>query len=459
MNINKIKKAYFIGIGGIGMSALARYLKQRGVEVSGYDKTQTALTRELQTEDIPVRFFESLEQLPENIDLVVYTPAIPNNHWELGAIFRANPHRFVVKKRSEVLQWISEEAFTIAVAGTHGKTSVTSMITHILKHSGYDCTAFVGGIMQNYNSNYVGGKNKVVVVEADEYDRSFLRLHPDMAVITAADADHLDIYGDKQSIEKGFVQFANQIKPGGHLLIKKGLSIEKHLDKINKTTYSLIDKDAVLYIKKINIIKNNYSYYVIKNDKNLGKFELNIGGHHNIENTLPAMGIALQLGIKIQAIKDALKTFKGIKRRFEYIIQNKDLVMIDDYAHHPEEINALLYSVRELYPKSHILTVFQPHLYSRTRDFLEGFSDSLNKSDGVVLLDIYPAREEPIPGISSKLIYDKLMMKQKYLWSKKELVNNIGTLSFDVLLMVGAGDIDKIVIPVKEKLKMWIKNK
>ncbi|MGB1205813.1 MAG: UDP-N-acetylmuramate--L-alanine ligase [Chitinophagales bacterium] len=454
MKLKNIKKAYFIGIGGIGMSAVARYFNHLGIEVLGYDKTATVLTKQLEKEGMKIRFKEDVESLPKDVDIVVYTPAIPNNHSELSYYQR---HGFFVKKRSETLELITENAFTIAIAGSHGKTSVTSMLTHILKHSGYDCTAFVGGIMLNYNSNFVIGKNDVIVVEADEYDRSFLRLQPNIAVITAVDTDHLDIYGTRENIEAAFLQFTKQIKEHGTLIVQKEVSIIEKLqlqDTNNQLfTYSIKNKQADSATKAL-IIDENGSYQFLwqKNNKQLAKVHLHIGGWHNVENALAAMTVAKQLGIEAEKISKAMADFKGIYRRFEYLIRTPNLVMIDDYAHHPEEIKALLHSVRSLYADKQITVIFQPHLYSRTKDLAVEFAESLSLADRLILLNIYPARELPIEGVSSHLIFEKATAKQKMLCHYDDLLKLLETQQNEVLLTVGAGNIDKLVQPIKKML-------
>jgi UDP-N-acetylmuramate--alanine ligase len=454
LKLKNIKKAYFIGIGGIGMSAIARYFKHLGIEVSGYDKTATVLTKQLEKEGMNIRFEENVQDLPKDVEIVVYTPAIPKNHSELRYY---QEHGFFVKKRSETLELITENVFTIAVAGSHGKTSVTSMITHILKHTGYDCTAFVGGIMLNYNSNFVIGNNEVIVVEADEYDRSFLRLKPNMAVITAVDTDHLDIYGTRENVEAAFLQFTKQIKKDGTLIVQKDVSIIEKLqlqDTNNQLfTYSIKDNQADNTTKQLIIDENgSYQFFWQENKKQLAKVSLHIGGWHNVENALAAMTVGKQLGIAAEKISNAMADFKGIYRRFEYLIRTEKLIMIDDYAHHPEEINALLHSVRSLYIDKHITIIFQPHLYSRTKDLATEFAESLSLADSVILLNIYPARELPMAGVSSQLIFEKVTAKEKALCHYDELLVFLETQKNEVLLTVGAGNIDKLVQPIKEML-------
>lgn len=448
MNLDTIKRIYFLGIGGIGMSALARYFKSIGAQVSGYDKTPTALTDELKSEGIDVVFEDDLSLYPREVDMVVYTPAIPKDHKGLN-FYRDN--NYSLKKRSEVLGIISADKFTIAVAGSHGKTTVSSMIAHILTQSGFGCSAFLGGIAVNYNSNYIQGKSDVVVIEADEFDRSFHRLVPDMAVITAVDTDHLDIYGTKEAIDEAFIEFTNKISEEGFLVIKTHQSINDSLPVLDKAFYALNDTEADVYCSKYWIVDGGYLFNVNYYGKEIKGFRLNIGGYHNIENAIAAITVALELKITEENIKSALASFKGIKRRFEKVFENDKVTFIDDYAHHPEEIRVFLESVREIYPKRKITAVFQPHLFTRTRDLAEGFAAALSIADEVVLLDIYPAREQPIEGVTSQLIFDKLSCKNKISVAKSQLVSAIKELNtVDVLVTIGAGDIDKYLTGIKE---------
>ncbi|MFK7907792.1 MAG: UDP-N-acetylmuramate--L-alanine ligase, partial [Chitinophagales bacterium] len=459
---------YFIGIGGIGMSALARYFHRRGAKVSGYDKTATPLTDQLQAEGMVIRFEEDVEAIPKEVDVVVFTPAIPNNHLELNYY---RDHDYPVLKRSQILGLITKDTFTIAVAGSHGKTTVTSMIAHILEQAGYGCTAFVGGIMVNYNSNYLSGRTDVIVVEADEYDRSFLNLHPNVAVITAVDTDHLDIYGTQAGVEEAFTLFVRQMKENGLLVAKEGIPILPNLEVNGRIlTYDLQSETADFHIRQRSILGGAYIFELESPAKRYAQLALNIGGLHNVENSIAAIAVAESLGIEGQAIAEALATFKGIKRRFEYIIEplpkypesslkeeeievkKNGVVMIDDYAHHPEELRALLTSVRDLYADKKITAIFQPHLFSRTKDLAEGFGKSLNLADEVVLLDIYPAREKPIEGVTSKLIFDEVTIEEKTMCPKSELLAWIEGRDFEVLLTVGAGDISGLVLPIRDLL-------
>lgn len=448
-NLKELKKVYFLGIGGIGMSALARYFKSLGADVNGYDKTPTALTNALQQEGIGVVFDDDLSLYPKDVDMVVYTPAIPKDHKGLN-FYRDN--NYELRKRSEVLGIISSDRFTIAVAGSHGKTTVSSMIAHILTQSGFGCSAFLGGIATNYNSNYLQGQNDVVVIEADEFDRSFHRLAPDMAVVTAVDTDHLDIYGSKEKIDEAFIEFTNKIAEDGFLVVKTGQSINEHLPVLDKAFYSLTDTSADVFCSKYWVVDGGYLFNVSYYGKELKGIRLNIGGFHNIENAIAAICIAKELKITDEHIKAALASFKGIRRRFEKVYENEQVTFIDDYAHHPEEIRVFIESVREIYPKRKITAVFQPHLFSRTKDLAAEFATQLSKADEVVLLDIYPARELPVEGVTSELIFNQLTCKEKTLITKSELVDFIASKRMDVLLTIGAGDIDKYLLPVKEVL-------
>ena len=449
MNLKDIKKVYFLGIGGIGMSALARYFRSLGAEVSGYDKTATALTDQLIAEGIALTFEDDVAALPKELDMVIYTPSIPKDHKGFN-FYKDN--NYALKKRSEILGLISADKFSICVAGSHGKTTVSAMIAHILTHSGYGCSAFLGGIATNYNSNYIRHDNDVVVIEADEYDRSFHRLAPDMGVITAIDTDHLDIYGSKEKIEEAFVEFAEKIAEDGFLVIKQGTGIEERLPTLDKAFYSLMDTEADVYCSKYWVVDGGYVFTIKYYDKEYIGFRLNIGGFHNIENAIAAFSIAKELKISNENIKAALASFMGIKRRFEMIVNTDKVVYIDDYAHHPEEIRVFLESVRELYPDKKITAIFQPHLFSRTKDLAAGFAEQLSIADEVILLDIYPAREQPMEGVTSDLIFSQLTSKGKLNIKKEELLDALKGKKLEVVVTIGAGDIDKLVQPIKEIL-------
>ena len=449
MELENIKRVYLIGIGGIGMSGLARYFKKRGCVVCGYDKTITPLTSAMRNEGISVVYQDEednlkisfLENDPET--LVIYTPAIPKDSKILN-FFKSGG--FSLKKRSEVLGIISKGMYTIAVAGTHGKTTTSSIIAHVLKDSGYDCSAFLGGIATNYDSNVLFGENNTMVVEADEFDRSFLTLYPDIAIVTSMDADHLDIYGDHSHLVESFRQFVSQIKEGGRLIYKKGLDL--HGGK----TYSA---NVLADIQAVNVkIKDGSFYFDFKSaDMVIENIQLGLPGLHNIENAIAAIEVALHLGIEPDKIKNALASFRGVKRRFEFILKEPKHIYIDDYAHHPEELRACILAVKTLHPDKKLTTIFQPHLFTRTRDFAEGFSEVLSMTDQLIMLDIYPARELPIEGVNSTMILDKVSINAKQILSKEQTLDYIRAKKPELLLTVGAGDIDTLIVPLKEILR------
>ncbi|TDO26968.1 UDP-N-acetylmuramate--L-alanine ligase [Sediminibacterium goheungense] len=450
VKLNDIQKIYFIGIGGIGMSALARYFKSRGAEVSGYDKTVTPLTKELERQGIDIHYEERVDSIPHDVDAVVYTPAIPAAHAEL-VYYRDNG--YTVVKRSDVLQWITEGSFNICVGGTHGKTTVTSMIAHLLRHSGYGCNAFLGGIAANYNTNFWSSDRNVVVVEADEYDRSFLKLVPDIAVVTAIDPDHLDIYGTAQEVENAFVQFAGKVKPGGCLVTKKGLSREVDLQASHNYRYSYNDSTADVKAVNLTVENGSYRFDVSGPGWIISSIELNMGGLHNIENVVAAITVAKHLNINDDAIRAAVAAFKGVRRRFEYALKNDTYTVIDDYAHHPEELRALISGVRSIFTKQQLTLVFQPHLFSRTNDLADGFAESLDMADEVILLPIYPARELPMPGVTSELLLNKMKLTNKQVLEKEAMLEYIKTKRPSLVVMAGAGDIDALVQQVKTILE------
>ena len=449
LRLENIKKVYFIGIGGIGMSAIARFFNERGVEVSGYDKTPTALTAQLERENIKVHFDDNITKAPLNADLVIYTPAIPKDHNEL---LMYQNSQIPLMKRSEVLGMISANSFCIAVSGSHGKTTVSSMITHVLKDSGYDCSAFLGGISVNLQSNYTSGKNNVVVIEADEYDRSFHRLSPDIAIITAVDTDHLDIYGTKENIEEAFLIFIERIKKNGTVVAQKNIPILDRINGPNLLTYSLSDSAANYAVQSYSIKNGRYHVVVRHQSDEMYEFDLGVAGYHNVENSLAAIAVAALLKIPFEKTAKALASFKGIKRRFETIFENEKLVYIDDYAHHPQEINVFLGSVKEMYPSKKITAIFQPHLFSRTKDLQDEFAQRLSIVDQLYLLDIYPAREKPMEGVTAKLILDKVSIAQKEIISKEDLLHRIATDELEILVTIGAGDIDTLILPLKNIL-------
>lgn len=464
--MKKYKHIYFLGIGGIGMSALARYFHAMGIRVSGYDKTPTKLTAELIAEGIDIHFEDNIRFIPKEIKelpydheniLVVYTPAVPVSHSEY-VFFDVNG--FNIKKRAEVLGLITQDSRTIAVAGTHGKTTTSSLIAHILKTAGLDPSAFLGGITQNYKTNLLlssmlGANNQqpttsnLVVVEADEYDRSFLTLHPEIAVITSVDADHLDIYGDKSQVEESFSLFAKQVR--SILILKK--SIVSKVDSGKKAiTYSVDDDTADYFARNINIDNGEYQYEIVTPANIFENMTLGQPGLHNVENSVAATAVACEMGIPENHIRTALQTFKGVKRRFDYHIKTKDLVFIDDYAHHPEELKATISSARQMYPGKKITGIFQPHLFSRTRDFADEFARSLDLLDECILMEIYPARELPVEGVTSQMLLDKMQLKNKMVCSKENIVEEIAQRNIEVLLTMGAGDIDTFVEPIRKKL-------
>ncbi len=431
------------------MSGLARYFHHLGCAVCGYDKTSTDLTNALNDEGISVVFEDNADLIlvdyrsPGDSTLIIYTPAIPKDSMILNYFIK---NGFELFKRSQVLGIISRGMYTVAVAGTHGKTTTSTMIAHILKDSGRDCSAFLGGISTNYNSNVLYGKNNIVVVEADEYDRSFLTLHPDIAIITSMDADHLDIYGDHSHLTESFKLFASQIKSGGKLIHKKGLSLDSGF------TYAVEDMaDACA----INIrITNGDFYFDFKNARLLiPDIMLGIAGLHNVENATAAIEACLLLDVPAELIKSALGSFKGVKRRFEYIVKTGKHIYIDDYAHHPEELKAAIRSVKRLYPGKKLTTIFQPHLYTRTRDFADGFAEALDLSDELIMLDIYPARELPIEGVDAQMILNRMQLEHKRIAGKQQVLQIIKEEQPKLLLTVGAGDIDTLVQPLKQILQ------
>jgi UDP-N-acetylmuramate--alanine ligase len=445
MNLNQIHNVYFIGIGGIGMSALARYFQFLGKNVAGYDKTETQLTHELQDNGIKIHFEDSIALIDERFKntentLVVITPAVPKNHTE-WSFFLDNG--FTVKKRAEVLGIITKDTFCFAVAGTHGKTTTSSILGHILYESGVDVTAFLGGIVEGYDSNLIGTGKTVTVVEADEFDRSFLHLHPNLSCITSMDADHLDIYGDVATIEASFKEFAQKV-PSENLFIVKGLPLEGNTIAVN------VGAD---YVAQNIRIENGFYVFDVKTATELiENIKFGLPGHHNLTNALLAFAMAKSYGISNDKISIALATFQGVRRRFSFQIRNEKLVYIDDYAHHPTEINAVHQAVRELYPNKKIIACFQPHLFSRTKDFVDGFAESLSQFDEILLLEIYPARELPIEGVNSSWLLDKITSKKKQLVTKEKLLTYFENSDVEVYVTIGAGDIGEMVKDIKKVL-------
>jgi UDP-N-acetylmuramate--alanine ligase len=456
-DLENIKRVYLIGIGGIGMSALARYFKSKGKQVEGYDLTSTTLTDKLIEEGIPVTFNDDISALPEYLhsddvsgdNLVIYTPAIPHAHRAMSYL---KERRQSIYKRSEVLGLITQSHRTIAIAGTHGKTTTSCMVAHILRHSGHPCTAFLGGIATNYDTNFLmedSNTDYTVVVEADEYDRSFLKLHPDVAVITSVDPDHLDIYGEHEDMIEGFMQFAGCIRKGGMLIYRNGLPFSG-VDVVSQTYSAAGFADVFAY--DVRIEDHKYIFNINYSGKLLKDVTLSWPGRHNVENAVAAFSVAQTIGLNVDQIREALYTFNGVKRRFEYRVNTSQIVYIDDYAHHPTEIDAIVSSVREIYPGKKVLGIFQPHLYSRTRDFADGFARSLSALDEVWLLDIYPAREQPIPGVDSQMIKEKMKNKNVRLIAMADVPEEVKGTDAGVVLTLGAGDIDKLTDPIGRSL-------
>lgn len=449
MNIDKVKQVYLLGVGGIGMSGLARYFHQLGCAVFGYDKTETELTETLVREGISVIYEDNISLIPEaflkpsNEALVIFTPAVPK---DLKIKNELLVRGFELFKRSQVLGFISASRFTIGVAGTHGKTTTSTMIAHILKDTGYDCSAFLGGISSNYNTNVLFGDNNVVVVEADEYDRSFLTLHPNIAVVTSADADHLDIYGDASSLIDSFKMYLDRVVDGGTRIVKSGLPFAGDISYTR-------EGEADAHGANVQVIDSEFHFDYIKEDIVIPNIRLGIPGLHNVENAVAAITVALILGIDQDKIVTALGNFKGAKRRFEYVVRTADHVYIDDYAHHPEELRAFLSSMRKLYPTKKLTVVFQPHLFTRTRDFSDGFAEVLGMADELLLMDIYPARELPIEGVTSLWLLDKVNLDKKRIVSPTDILQFVADENPELIVTVGAGDIDRLVKPIKAILE------
>jgi len=450
MNIDHIKNVYLIGIGGIGMSGLARYFHHIGYFVSGYDKTETILTNELVQEGIEIIFKDSESLIPERFvdnkteTLVIYTPAVSIDS-EIVQAFKTAGH--VLHKRSEVLGFLSANKFTIAIAGTHGKTTTSTLVAHILQDSGFSCSAFLGGISLNYNSNVLFSSSDLMVVEADEFDRSFLTLHPNVAIVTSMDADHLDIYGDHQHLIDSFKLFIGQVKEGGTRIIHTGLGLPAD-------SFYGLDSSADIYASNIRIVDTEFYFDYHQGEEVIKDILLGIPGRHNIENAVAAIAAAKACGVPDDLIKTALGTFKGIKRRFQYIVKSPDHIYIDDYAHHPKELEACFEAVKSIYPNHKFTVIFQPHLFSRTRDFGEEFAVALSNEgiDKLILLPIYPAREKPIEGITSEWLLDKVQSSNKELLSPEEALKYVESVHPELILTVGAGDIDRLVKPIKSIL-------
>ena len=458
MKLEQYDNIYFLGIGGIGMSALARWFLKQGLKVSGYDRTATTLTSELQKEGMKIHFEDAVQSIPkeviENKDntLVVFTPAIPKDHQEHQFLRENN---YTILKRSEVLGLISRNYVTVAVAGTHGKTTTSSMVAHLLKTAKKSMVAFLGGITTNYDSNLVmhGSvtKDTIAVVEADEFDRSFLTLFPKIAIVTSADADHLDIYGDHESLITSFKNFIKQINEGGFLIIHESIS-EKLASDIHHVTKNIYSMSRGQFFAGNITAKSGFFEFDLHGFGKVEHIRLGVPGFHNIENAVAASIAAWQCGVDLPTIKKGLESFTGVKRRFEFVIRHERLVYVDDYAHHPTEIEAFLRSMKSMYPRKKLTVIFQPHLFSRTRDFAEGFSQSLSIADEVLLMDIYPARELPIPGVDSDMIFKNITSPVKIRCGKDDLLDKLEKMDIEILATIGAGDIDTFVEPIYKML-------
>lgn len=446
LNISNIRSVFFIGIGGIGMSALARYFHSKGMKVGGYDRASTELTEALRTEGISIVYEDDPLLVMDDADLIVYTPAIP-------ATSRMRQHYLTqgkrLYKRSEVLGMISASTFNICIAGTHGKTTTSCMVAHILRDSGHGCNAFLGGIASNYGTNFWSHERSVAVIEADEYDRSFLTLHPDIISISSMDPDHLDIYGTAEEMEQAFIQFSDRLKTDGWLITRKGLKREGDFNAEHHLTYHAEDASATVHARHLRVEEGVFIYDAVGPDWEISDLRLSMGGIHNVENSLVAITVARLMGIPDNLIKQAIASFKGVKRRFEYIVQNQQGTYIDDYAHHPEELRVLIQGARTMFGGEAITLVFQPHLYSRTRDLADDFAEVLDGADRVILLPIYPARELPIEGVSSSTIADRMKNKPE-LMDQETLLKQLQHQLPHVLITAGAGDIDKLIEPIKE---------
>ena len=446
MNLNQIQNVYFIGIGGIGMSALARYFKSICKNVSGYDKTPTELTNNLISSGINIHFDDNISLIPTDYyrenTLVIITPAVPFSHAEWNYFIE---REYQIKKRAEVLGIITKDTFCFAVAGTHGKTTTSSILGHILFEAGEDVTAFLGGIVENYNSNLIGTGKTITVVEADEFDRSFLHLHPNIACVTSMDADHLDIYGDASAIEESFREFADKITDKTKIFVPQGLDLEGLTIAINhNATYKAFN---------VRVENSAYVFDVQTPTEIIPDIAFGLPGRHNLMNALMALAMANSYGLSPDKIKQGLSSFKGIQRRFSYQIKSDKLVYIDDYAHHPTEINAVHQAVTELYPNQKTLAIFQPHLFSRTKDFIDDFASSLSQFDAIILLDIYPARELPMEGVTSSWLLSKIDNQNKSVVSKLDLIAQILKSDATIIVTIGAGDIGALVPLIKNALK------
>jgi UDP-N-acetylmuramate--alanine ligase len=458
VKLEQYKNIYFLGIGGIGMSALARWFLKKGLMVAGYDKTSTPLTTQLENEGMKIHFDDRLESIPKEVvdqkdqTLVIFTPAIPKDHKEYNYLKEKG---YTINKRSQVLGLISKDYKTVAVAGTHGKTTTSSMVAHILKTAGKDMVAFLGGITANYNSNLIMQgevtKETITVAEADEFDRSFLTLFPQIAIVTSADADHLDIYGDHNSFLQSFRDFIKQINPGGHLIIHESIAelLAADVTHLNKHIYSM--SRGQFFAGNINA-KSGFFEFDLQGFDKVQHIRLGVPGFHNIENAVAASIATSLCGVNVPTIKKALESFAGVKRRFEFILKGRKVIFVDDYAHHPTEIEAFLKSMKSMYQNRKVSVIFQPHLFTRTRDFALGFSKSLSIADEVFLMDIYPARELPIPGVDSDMLMRDITSTKKHRVNKSDLLQKLEQTDIDVLATIGAGDIDTFIEPIKTML-------
>lgn len=459
MNLNNYKHIFFIGIGGIGMSAIARYFNARGIKVSGYDKTNTPLTDALVSEGMDIVFKDDISLLPNDIDLVVFTPAVPKDHLQLNYL---KGKGLPVYKRSQILGLISKNSYTVAVAGTHGKTTTSAFVAHMLKCNGKDISAFLGGILTGYETNYFLGNENTVVVEADEYDRSFLQLTPTIASINAMDADHLDIYGDQETFTASFYEFIMNTVVGGTVLIKHGLmdqfnaDQQKNIsDKLTVFTFGFDQAADIAIILHANSEQGVTNFDIACNEKLSNRcikdFTSGMPGMHNVSNATVAISVGIILGLDDDQLRFGISSFKGVKRRFEKIVEG-EVTYIDDYAHHPEEIQSVCKAIRSNYPNKRILAIFQPHLYSRTKDFVEGFATALDGFDKVLLMDIYPARELPMEGVTSNIILDKMKSKHVSIAHESEILEEVAKKEYDLVLTIGAGNIDMLVPKIKNIL-------
>ncbi len=457
MDLNRLRSVYFLGIGGIGMSALARYFLYRGVSVAGYDRTPTPLTDQLVSEGIPVHFDDEINRIPKKIDLVVFTPAIPALNKEYRFLAKSG---IPMKKRAEILGMIASGYMTIAVAGTHGKTTTSTMIAHFIRSAGADHLAFLGGILKNDDTNFLcrlpeqtsASRPVFCIVEADEYDRSFLQLNPDMAIITSADADHLDIYGNHSVLKESFEAFTGKIREKGSLIIKLGTAVRPVRERFYFEYSYALNQEATFFAKNIRLDRELIRFDLVTPTETMEDLVLGIPGMFNRENAVAALAACYLAGISKTNLRKALRSYRGVRRRFDFRIRRKDFVFIDDYAHHPEELKACIGAVREMFPGKKITAIFQPHLFSRTRDFADEFARSLEMADDLILLDIYPAREKPISGVTSGLLLDKIRLEKKSLVKKEKVIALLKSSRPEVLLTLGAGDIDQLVPLIESEM-------